>query len=142
MDTPPGSRVTAMEREVRAVDPAHQKEGSKGAYGLDKAMAGDAAWATLSVQLAAFKRWYTDSSNCERPGAALSASTTEGAVRAILYFAGYCKLFHSCSDPTMECLLHGELLQQYATFLSVRPCTPGTVVKVLGQVRVAYTRRA
>jgi hypothetical protein len=41
--------------------------------------------------------------------------------------------FHE-RQGTLETLMDGSLLQQYGAFLMRRPCTPGTVVKVLGQL--------
>jgi hypothetical protein len=104
-----------------------------GPYGLDEHIAGREAWFIIQRQLQAFTAWYSEEVNIERPLAMLSATTIEGARRAILYYCGFCVRFHN-QHGTMDCFLKGPLLQAYSTFLKNRPCTDNTIVKVLGQV--------
>ncbi len=70
------------------VDPEHQREGAKGAYGLDADAAGPVCWARLKVQTDALCEWFGCSTNCERSGDPLSAPTLEGHGRTVLYFLG------------------------------------------------------
>ena len=119
------------------VDPALAREGAKGVYGLDAAAAGTDDRARLQGQLQGFRSWYTSVTNPERSSDPLSAATMDGHLRAIVYYLGYAVRFCKCAG-TFESLMDGARLQQYAAFLMARPCTPGTVVKVLGQVRAPH----